>query len=205
MAMTTASELLSRQSSSEKQQELLEMIRREITRLTKLTRDFLELSRLESGRVHLSPEPVDLARLVHHVISLLEAQAAVRGITLHQDVAPNLPLVSVDPGRLEQVLLNLVSNAIKYNHPNGSVLVCVQLVNNQILVQVSDTGRGIESKSLAHLFERFYRVPDSEGFSEGTGLGLAITQKIVEAHGGRIEVTSQIGKGSVFTCFLPLL
>jgi signal transduction histidine kinase len=203
LSITTASELLARQSDPAGQ-ELLVLIQKQINRLSKLTRDFLELSRLESGRVHLRLETVDLAHIVGEVINLEASRAAEKQITLQTDIPPELPPVSVDPARMQQVFINLVSNAIKYNREGGTVTICVKITNGEIIIEVIDTGWGIEAADLPHLFDRFYRVPDKEGFSEGTGLGLPITRKIIEAHHGRVHVASIPGQGSTFTCNIPL-
>lgn len=203
LAITTASELLSRQSNPA-EQELLQLIQKQTNRLSKLTKDFLELSRLESGRVYLTLETVSLPHLVEDVVRLEASRAAEKQVTLQTDIAPDLPPVQVDPARLQQVLINLVSNAIKYNREGGSVTIRVAVGAEETLIEVSDTGPGIEPDYLPHLFDRFYRVPDRETTSEGTGLGLAITKKIIEAHNGRIKVTSHPNQGSTFSCLIPL-
>jgi two-component system phosphate regulon sensor histidine kinase PhoR len=203
MAITTAGELLARHADPA-ERTLLELIQKETIRLSKLTKDFLELSRLESGRVRLNLETVDLARLVADVVNLEGARAAKKQVTLRTEIPADLPRVQIDLGRIQQVLINLVSNAIKYNRERGWVAIAVEIGEKEALIQVSDSGWGIEPDNLPYLFDRFYRVPDQEGYSEGTGLGLAITKKIVEAHNGRIEVTSEPGHGSAFSCFIPL-
>ncbi|MFZ0547278.1 MAG: GAF domain-containing sensor histidine kinase [Candidatus Promineifilaceae bacterium] len=203
LAITTASELLARQSSPA-EQELVDMIQKQTNRLSKLTRDFLELSRLESGRVHLALETVDLPKLVGEVVELEASRAAKKQVTIRTEIAADLPPVRVDPARLQQVMINLLSNAIKYNQAGGHVTIRVSIEDANTLIEVSDTGRGIEPGNLAHLFDRFYRVPASEGSSEGTGLGLPIAKEIIEAHHGRIKVISQPGEGSTFSCCIPL-
>ncbi len=205
MAITTASELLARQSEDPEEEELLRLIQKQTARLSKLTRNFLELSRLESGRVHLRPEKVSLVQLVQDVVDLEMSRAIEKHVALETDLAAELPPVQVDPGQMQQVLINLVSNAIKYNRDGGTVTICVKIEHGEVLIEVIDTGWGIDDDYLPHLFDRFYRVPDNEGFSEGTGLGLPITKKIIEAHNGRIEVTSQPGRGSAFACYIPLI
>lgn len=202
MAITTAGEILTRSADPE-QQTLLELIKKETSRLSKLTKDFLELSRLESGRVYLNLETVDLAQMVTDVINLEATRAAKKQVTLQKEIPEDLPPVGIDPGRIQQVMINLVSNAIKYNRERGWVAIAIEVTQNEIMIQVSDSGWGIEPENLPYLFDRFYRVPDKEGFSEGTGLGLAITKKIIEAHDGRIEVDSEPGQGTVFSCFIP--
>jgi signal transduction histidine kinase len=108
-----------------------------------------------------------------------------------------------DADRLKQVLLNLVSNAIKYNVENGSITLTARIEDHELYLIVSDTGPGINQEDMAHLFERFYRIPGSEG-ADGSGLGLSIANKIVEEHHGRIEVDSTLGKGTTFTVILPV-
>ena len=115
----------------------------------------------------------------------------------------NLPMVKGDPQRLKQVLINLASNAIKYNREGGQVSICVDVEDSHLRVQVKDTGRGIAADALPHLFEKFYRVPDAEGWAQGTGLGLSIVKQLIEAHGGQIEVESQVGVGTTMTIRLP--
>lgn len=206
MAVTAASELLSRPDLLEdKRMELLRMIRQEAMRLSKMTQAYLELARLESGRAHIRRERVDLLRLVEDVVALQQAQANGRQVTIRTRLPAENPAVVGDEDRLKQVLLNLVSNAIKYNVVGGRIVVEVTVQGEEVVLAVMDTGKGIAPENLARLFERFYRVPDSEGYSEGTGLGLSIARKILEEHGGRIEVESEVGRGTVFRCVLPVV
>lgn len=216
MAITSASELLTRpQLPTEKHGELIGMIKKESLRLSQMTKDFLEFARLESGRERLSREPIDLVKVVEDVVQLTGAQADERHIGIVTELASELPkpagesFLVGDSDRIKQVLLNLVSNAIKYNIEGGRITIAVSrntaaAGGQQISLRVSDTGRGISSEDIDHLFERFYRIPGSERISEGSGMGLAIANKIVEEHGGRIVVTSELGKGTDFVVNLPL-
>lgn len=203
MALTAASELLARETLDESSQELIEMIQRETMRLSKMAQDFLDLARLESGRVQLVQAPVNLSLLVDDVVSLQEPQAADRGITITTKLPEQLPIITGDYNRLKQVLLNLTNNAIKYNIAQGQVTITITDLDNEVMIAISDTGPGIAKENQAHLFERFYRIPDGEGFTEGTGLGLSISARIMQEHGGRIEVNSERGHGSTFRCYLP--
>ncbi len=180
-------------------------IHEEATRLAHFINDFLDLARLESGRARIAYQPVDIGRLVHEVVVLMRPQAAERNLMLTDQISSNLPMVKGDAQRLKQVLINLASNAIKYNREGGQVSICVDVKDNRLCVQVRDTGRGIAADALPHLFEKFYRVPDTEGWAQGTGLGLSIVRQLIEAHGGRIEVESQVGVGTTMTIMLPLL
>jgi signal transduction histidine kinase len=205
MALTAASEILSRDDNalSAKQHELLEMVERETAHLSQMAQEFLELARLESGRTQLVYEDVDLAALVSEVVQLEEPQAEYRDIAFQAIIPDDLPPITGDRGKLRQVLVNLISNAVKYNVDYGEVVVALKALNGEVVIEVSDNGPGIPEESLPHLFERFYRVPDEVGFTEGTGLGLTIAHRIIEEHGGRIEVESELGGGSCFRCYLP--
>ncbi|MCA9961840.1 MAG: GAF domain-containing sensor histidine kinase [Anaerolineales bacterium] len=211
MAIRSASELMSRPNfPQEKHVELVNMIRREAIRLSNMTKDFLDFARLESGRVRLKNEVVDLMILILDVVRIAESQAAARHITITTQLPDDLPRADRQPflqgdgDRLKQVLLNFVSNAIKYNVENGRITITAQCSDNEIRIGIADTGHGIAAEDMVHLFERFYRVPQSENAAEGSGMGLAIAKKIVEQHGGRIEVASTVGEGTIFTIVLPL-
>jgi signal transduction histidine kinase len=203
-ALTAATEILGRESLSDKQREILEMILKETSRLSKMTQDFLDLARLESGRTHIARVPVDIAVLVRDVVRLEEPQATARNINIEVNIPDYLLTISGDYDRLKQVLVNLTSNAIKYNVDYGIVTIDVTPLERELAISIGDTGPGIAVENIPHLFERFYRVPDSEGFSQGTGLGLSIASRIIQEHGGRIEVTSEVGKGSTFCLYLPM-
>jgi signal transduction histidine kinase len=206
MAVTAASDLLNRPELPEnKRADLLRMIRQEATRLSKMTQAYLDLARLESGRANIRREPVNVLGLVEDVVALQQAQANGRNVTIRSRLPAENPPILGDADRLKQVLLNLVSNAIKYNVEGGRIIVEVVEQEEEVALSVIDTGKGIAPENLARLFERFYRVPDSEGYSEGTGLGLSIARKILEEHGGRIEVESEVGRGTTFRCVLPLV
>jgi signal transduction histidine kinase len=211
MAITAAGDLLKRpELPSEKRAELLDMIQRESFRLSKMTVDFLDFARLESGRERLEREPVAIDELIGEVISIGHSQASSRKVTIVKENLRELPgddhhwrLIG-DGDRLKQVLLNLVSNAIKYNVEGGQITITLGREDHELGIKVADTGRGIAEQDIEHLFERFYRIPGSEQWSEGSGMGLAIAHKIVEEHDGRIEVSSAIGEGTTFTVYLPL-
>jgi len=210
MAINSAAELLSRpEVPQERHGQLIAMIKRESQRLSKMTRDFLDFARLESGRVQLEMAPVDLAEVVDEAMHISQAQAAERGIAIEVHCAADLPTETSSPtlladrDRLKQVLLNLVSNATKYNEDDGRITITAQCVQQEVHVSVADTGPGISPEDLAHLFERFYRIPGSER-RDGSGLGLSVAQKIVQEHNGRVEVASTVGEGTTFTICLPL-
>jgi signal transduction histidine kinase len=200
--------LLGSPVSEEQRVQFLETIRSEAQRLTNMTNDFLDLARLSSGRAKLVKSEIDLSTVVQAAANVVRPQARERGIRITVHAPKQLPLVRGDEHRLHQVILNLMSNAIKYNKPQGRVDVTVGVDPEDegfVRVTVKDTGRGISEHNLAHLFEKFYRVADAEGFARGTGLGLSIAKQIIEVHGGEITVASELGVGSTFSITLPVL
>jgi two-component system phosphate regulon sensor histidine kinase PhoR len=169
-----------------------------------MVNDFLEWARLESGRVRLEEEEVDIRKLVEDTVLLIEPQAQERGVVVEKMISEGNLVVAGDEARLRQVLLNLASNGVKYNRDNGRLDFIVKRGEEQVSISVRDTGIGIPAESLEKLFQRFYRVPGTEGVVRGTGLGLNIAKSLVEAHGGKIEVASTVGVGTTFTINLPL-
>lgn len=184
-------------------QDFLARIVVEIERLTTLLDDLLDFARLESGRTPLRFESVPLAEVLEHGILRLRQQIDRAGLTLVLDFEESLPEVILDIGRIEQVLINLVHNAIKFTPAGGTLTLRAWRDKNKVLVSLKDTGVGIPVEEQARLFERFYKS-DKARRSEGTGLGLAIAQNIVLLHGGRIWVESTPGEGAEFIFMLPL-
>ena len=173
--------------------------------LLELINDVLDLSKIESGRIQVSIEPVSIAPLVDECMSLVEDMARRHSVSVEQD-APGDFVVRADRTRLKQVLLNLLSNAIKYNHPEGRVWLRTKLrqSDNRVVISVADTGRGIAAEKLARLYEPFERLDAEISDVEGTGIGLTITRRLVELMGGAIRVESELGQGSTFMIDLPL-
>jgi len=184
--------------------EFAETIHREAVRLGQMINDFLDLARLESGRTYMAQEPVNMTEVISETLAILQPQAAERQISIPLQVPETLPTLIGDVDRLKQVMVNLVSNAVKYNREGGRVDIEVQVGEDELNVAVRDTGRGIAEEDLPHIFEKFYRVDNPEQQTKGTGLGLSITKHIVEAHGGTISVQSVRGQGSTFAFTLPL-
>ncbi len=200
--------LLGTSVSEEQRVQFLETIRTETERLTHMTNNFLDLARLSSGRATLVRAEVNMSKVVQMAVNVVRPQAVGRGIRISVRAPQGLPPVRGDEQRLHQVVLNLVSNAVKYNKPDGSVTVTVSVDDSDegyICVTVSDTGRGISEEHQAHLFEKFFRVPDAEGYAQGTGLGLSIAKQIVQFHGGEMMVESELGVGSSFSFTIPIL
>ena len=184
-------------------QDFLRKINIEVDRLTQMVNELSELSRIESGEVSLKIEPVDVRKIVGRVTERLWAQAERGGLSLDVNIPSNLPQALADEERLEQVLVNLVHNAIKFTPPGGRVAISARVEGDNIQVSVVDNGVGIPADDLPRIFERFYKA-DKARASGGTGLGLAIARHIVEAHGGRIWAESTEGKGSTFTFTIPV-
>ena len=182
----------------------LERINYEATRLSQMVNDFLDLTKIETGRARMNKRLVDLAVLAQQVIDLFYSQALEQKITLSLNVERPIPLVLADPDRLKQVVVNLIDNALKYNRRGGQVEVILSCNQLRAQVSVRDTGKGIAPKELGLVFDKFYRGHDEAAVSGGAGLGLAIAKKIVEAHNGDIWVQSELGMGSTFTFSLPL-
>jgi signal transduction histidine kinase len=194
----------------------------ETGRMARLVGELLTLARFESGQVPLAHETVDLKMLLPHWVERFQPRATALGESVLTLIDP-VPPITGDVGRLEQVVNNLVENALKYNHPGGTVTVSAKRMEGiragksmvlsrrrlseaskpWVTIAVSDTGSGIPKQDLPRLFDRFYRG-DKARVAGGTGLGLSIANEIVRAHGGRIEVQSEFGKGSTFTVFLPM-
>lgn len=183
----------------------LNTIHRNAERMRALVNDVSELSAIESGAVSLSPEQLPLRQFVNEVFAGLAPRAAQHGVRLDNQVAEDFR-VTADRRRLEQIVINLVDNAVKFNHPGGSVAVCAEIAEDgqHQLIHVRDTGSGISAEHLPRVFERFYRVDRARSREAGgTGLGLAIVKHLARAHGGEAYVTSETGAGSEFSIKLP--
>lgn len=189
--------------SEEQRKEFARTIQREAERLNRLTDDFLELARLESGRAFLKREPTLLEPVVGHAVNLLRPKAQEKRIDLSAESLEDLPAVSVDGQRLGQALVNLVGNAVKYCSEGDRVTVSGRMTEEEVIVCVADTGPGIPQEEQECLFQKFYRIPQVEEQVKGTGLGLAITRHIAEAHGGRVWVESEEGEGAAFYLAIP--
>jgi signal transduction histidine kinase len=205
-ALTAAAHLLRRAGLPEDQRaKLTQTVHDEVMRLSGMTTDFLELARLESGRSRLVREPVDLSGLVFETLEVVRPQLESEELTLATDIDRTLPPLQGDRNRLKQLLLNLLTNAVKYNQRGGRVEIHLRRIGDEAVLEVRDTGRGMPKEALPRVFERFFRVSDQDTRVGGTGLGLAIAKKITESHRGQIEVASEVGRGTTFTVHLPLL
>ena len=190
-------------NDTEVNKDFLHRINNEADKLTHMTDELTELSLMENKGTTLNMNSLNFEGLVRDVVQRLQVQSDNKGLSLICDVEPGLADPVIDQYRIEQVLLNLVYNAIKFTGSGGVITISVKMQENEILVSVSDTGIGIPREELPRVFERFYKVNKARD-DGGSGLGLSISKHIIAAHRGRIWVESEEGKGSVFNFTLPL-
>ncbi|MCW5849386.1 MAG: HAMP domain-containing protein [Anaerolineae bacterium] len=183
----------------------LATIRGQTASLSRLIDDLFDLAQLDAGALRLHLEPTSLSDLISDTLESMQAQAQTKGVHLTGEVQPAVDPVLIAPDKVQRVLYNLVQNALRHTPPDGSVYLTARVVEDAVQVDVVDTGEGIPSEDLPHVFEPFYRAEKSRSRDHGgAGLGLAIARGIVEAHGGRLWVASQPGTGASFSFTLPL-
>ncbi|MGA8941525.1 MAG: ATP-binding protein [Thermoactinomyces sp.] len=190
----------------EERRELAQVINEESQRMSRLVRELLDLARMESGHVQIEPTELAPNELVQRVIRKFQGLARERQVCLRAEPAETLPIVYWDEDKIEQVLTNLVDNAIRHTPGEGNVTVYAYPKNNKVYLEVEDTGQGIPEEDLPFVFERFYKADKARtrGQSGGTGLGLSIVRYLVNNHGGNVSVKSQLGKGTTFKVELPI-
>jgi signal transduction histidine kinase len=197
--------MLDRDNLTPKQLETVQIILDNCRHLVRLLNDLLDLARSDAGRLSIRPEPTELGPLIEDAVRTMRAQTETGGQTLDQEIEPGLPLVAAEPGRIRQILVNLLTNAHEYSPEGASIRVIARAEAAEVVVSVIDDGPGIPEAQLGQIFERFTR--GDAGLTQrvgGTGLGLAISKSLVELHGGRIEVDSTPGAGSTFSIRLPV-
>ncbi|HIU43153.1 MAG TPA: HAMP domain-containing protein [Candidatus Ventrousia excrementavium] len=183
----------------------LTVVHNEADRMTHIVKDLLTLSQLDYERMQMNASEVSLRALALGAVEAMSMEASRQQVTLQCDLPEDLPTVTGDRERIEQVIVNIISNAIKYNRPQGSVTLTGGTEDGKVFLRVSDTGIGVPEEDLPRLFERFYRVDKARSRERGgTGLGLAIAKEIIEYHGGTIRFESVYGEGSVVTITLPM-
>lgn len=180
----------------------LRIIKRSGERMNRLIQDLLSVTTIEAGRLSMEPRQVAIQDLFREAAEMLGPIAREKSITLKVDEAADLPPVRADPARVLQVFSNLVGNAVKFTPPGGSITLSAVRADERVECQVADTGAGIPPAQLPRLFGKFWQAKRGDG--RGVGLGLAIARGIVEAHGGTIDATSEVGRGSVFSFGLPV-
>lgn len=187
----------------ENNQRFLGVIRKNAERMHHLIDDILELSSIEAGKITIAPKEVNLSPLVDEIWINLSSKASERNINL-QNKIESAKKIWADKVRLEQMLTNLIDNAIKFNRKNGSVTITCEEKGTNDLISVTDEGEGISNEHLQRIFERFYRTDRARSREiGGTGLGLAIVKHLARLHGGEVSVTSTLGHGSTFIIELP--
>jgi two-component system OmpR family sensor kinase len=202
--LTHAENGLAAEGLTEEQREAFAACRRAAQRMRSLIESLLQLARLDSGENPVARARCDLAEVARGCLEFVQPMAQERGIALHADLAA-AECVG-DPRRLEQVVTNLLVNALHYNRDGGEVRLGTRREGNQVVLEVGDTGIGIAAEHLPQVFDRFYRVDQARTAPAGrTGLGLAIVKAVVDAHGGTIEVASRLGEGTTFTVRLPAI
>ena len=184
--------------------ENFEIIREEATRLEHLVNDLRILSLADAGELTINLQPIEPQRLLQEVAALYQYQTQRKNITLELDIASPLSTIEVDPGRMTQVLTNILDNALRHTPEGGQIILAVKQVQGQIEISIQDSGPGITAQDVNRIFDRFYRTdPSRQREDGGSGLGLAIAKSIVQAHGGQIKAESEPGKGLKIMIALP--
>lgn len=194
---------------TEPQSQYLQVIKNNADRLHMLVNDLLDISRIETGKTGLDLRPLDVPQIIDQVVKGHvngRIQHESRTLQVKTEIAPSLPLVNADHARITQILTNLLDNALNYTPDNGKIIIKARATHSYVHISVQDSGIGIAKENLHKIFDRFYRVEDSNVQRiPGTGLGLAIVRSLIEMHGGRLEVESKLGIGSTFTFNLPVV
>jgi len=197
--------MLDKDSLTPRQRETVEIILDNCRHLVRLLNDLLDLARSDAGRLSIRPQPTEVAPLVEDVVRTMRGQTEAASQRLTEQVEPGLPLINVEPDRIRQILVNLLTNAHEYTPEGASIGVAARAVGAEVEISVSDNGPGIPPDQLERIFERFTR--GDAGLTQrvgGTGLGLAISKSLVELHGGSISAESTVGEGSTFHVRLPI-
>jgi signal transduction histidine kinase len=203
-SLSTATYLLLRpEMSREQQEQIVSNIHNETLRLNALASSFLDLARLESGRVQFRKTTFNVMDLLHECCDVMTSKAEEDHIQIKVIEPEGHTLLEADRDKIKQVILNLISNAIKYNRKNGSIILKTETREQILIISVQDTGVGIPEDAVGHIFEKFYRVRENESIAAGTGLGLSICKQIVQGHGGTIEIKSKLGIGTNILIGLP--
>jgi two-component system, OmpR family, phosphate regulon sensor histidine kinase PhoR len=190
--------------TEETKREFLQIINEESDRLTNLINGILEIARIESGTIEIVRKPVNVTFVLNRAVTDLEHLAGKKNIKLQSDIANNLPELIGDENKIHSMITNLINNAIKFTPDGGQITVTAFQNDNMLVIKVTDSGMGIPKNDLTKIFGRFYRVHRPGKEIQGTGLGLAIVKEVILRHDGRIDVESEIDKGTTFTVYLPI-
>jgi two-component system sensor histidine kinase BaeS len=197
--------MLERESLTPRQAETVEVILDNCRHLVRLLNDLLDLARSDAGRLSIRPQPTEVAPLIEDAVRTMRAQTEATSQSLTEQIQPGLPSIYVEPDRIRQILVNLITNAHEYSPEGASIGVSARAAGAEVEIAVSDNGPGIPKEQLERIFERFTR--GDAGLTQrvgGTGLGLAISKSLAEAHGGGIVAESTVGQGSTFRLRLPV-
>ncbi len=203
--LKTSLYLLTRDPNEDLRANRISKLNTQLTKLEKMIRDMLTLSRLESPNTqHFAFELYSLNDMLNPIVEDYQQIAAERQQNVLLQAEPDLPLVPLDINTMPRALGNLIDNALKYTDKGGTVTVSTELRDHQAVIKIRDTGKGIEAEYLSHIFDRYYRMDEHRKSTSGTGLGLAIVKKVIEGHGGTIEVASTVDVGTTFIIALPI-
>jgi signal transduction histidine kinase len=183
----------------------LQPVLNQVHLLTRLVEDLRTLALAEAGQLPLTKRPTDLGQLIEVTLTSFQATASAQRVSLTVKSIEPLPAIDIDPDRVQQTIGILIANAVRHTPANGAITITLRRDHDQAIIEVADTGTGIPPEDLPHIFERFYRADKSRSReSGGSGLGLAIAKSIVQAHGGTISATSEVGRGTTVRFTLPL-
>ncbi len=197
--------VLETEEQDEEKKKFLEVILQNSSRMMALVNDFLDFSKLGAGKFEISKSPAVITMIIDNVLHSLNILALNKGIEIVKEYQEDLPIINIDARKIEQVTMNLVSNAIKYTPQNGKIIIKSLAENGFLKVSVSDNGTGISEEEQDKIFIPYYQSHSGKTSSEkGTGLGLVIAKMIIDGHGGSIKVKSKLGEGSLFTYTLPI-
>lgn len=185
---------------NKEQKQLLDSIKEDSQRLLKLTGELLDISQLETGKINLKIEKTNPYSIVHHAVEAVKMQAENKQIEIVIDEEENLPYITADSEKTAWVLINFLTNAITYSNAESKIVLQISQSDSQVVFQVIDTGKGIDSRYKYKVFDKYFQIPGSS--KSGTGLGLAISKEFIEAQGGKIEVESELGLGSTFSIMM---
>ena len=192
-------------SVNEEQKKLIQNIKEDSQRLLKITGELLDLSQAETGKIHLNQLSTSPKSIIDYAKNTVHTITEQRGITLDLKIKENLPNVNADVEKSAWVMVNFLSNAIRYTPENGKIIISAEQKNGKVQFSVTDFGKGIEDKFKAKIFDKFFQVPTSNSQEKsGTGLGLAISKDFIVAQGGEISVESELHRGSTFSFSLPV-